>query len=115
MNVPEITDRQFRKYGAEPISVVLLHGGPGGIGEMTPVALRLSSSFGVLEHFQTRFSIQEELLVLRALIENKTMPPIVLLFLGNVGIRHGLKEKREISFSLSCKMNFNKRLKASAT
>ena len=42
----------FRKYGSSSISVVLLDGGPGAIGEMEPVAKRLSSFHGILEHFQ---------------------------------------------------------------
>ena len=69
----------FRKYGDGSISVVLLHGGPGGIGEMRPVAKRLSTVQGILEPFQTKFSLQEELLTLKDLLEKETKIPVVLV------------------------------------
>ena len=68
-----------RKYGAAPIFVILIHGGPGGIGEMAPIAQRISSFFGILEHFQRSFSIQEELHILKELIEKYANPPVVII------------------------------------
>ena len=45
-----------RAYGKAPYTVVLVHGGPGAAGEMTPVAKRLSNNRGILEPFQTSTS-----------------------------------------------------------
>jgi len=39
----------LRKYGKEPFSIAVIHGGPGAGGEMAPVARELSSHWGVLE------------------------------------------------------------------
>ena len=69
----------FRKYGESPVSVVLLHGGPGGIGEMAPVAKKLSAFHGILEPFQAKLSIQEELYTLMTLVEKETTTPITLI------------------------------------
>ena len=71
--------RPYRKYGTLPVSVVLLHGGPGAIGEMAPVAQRLSTFCGVLEFFQTKFSISEELLELKNVIKKESLDSIVLI------------------------------------
>jgi pimeloyl-ACP methyl ester carboxylesterase len=75
----ESMNTSYRKYGASPISIVVLHGGPGAIGDMAPVAQRLSSFYGVLEPFQKKFSIDEELMVLKNILEKETLEPIVLI------------------------------------
>jgi hypothetical protein len=43
----------LRKYGREPYTLALIHGGPGAPGEMAPVARELSRAYGVLEPLQT--------------------------------------------------------------
>ncbi|MBC5622944.1 alpha/beta fold hydrolase [Butyricimonas hominis] len=48
-----------RRYGSAPYSVVLVHGGPGAKGSLKPMAEELSLQNGVLEPFQTRYSIEE--------------------------------------------------------
>lgn len=69
----------YRIYGAQPISVVVLHGGPGGIGEIAPLAKRISSFCGVLEPFQKQTSINDELLYLASLFKKKANPPLILI------------------------------------
>jgi pimeloyl-ACP methyl ester carboxylesterase len=69
----------YRKYGTLPIQVVILHGGPGAIGEMTPVAKKLASFCAVLEPFQTKLSLQEELLFLKDLLKKEAKPPVILI------------------------------------
>lgn len=51
--------RDFRKYGKPPFSVILLHGGPGAVGDLAAVADIVSSKTGVIEALQTRYSIEE--------------------------------------------------------
>lgn len=41
----------LRKYGSEPFTVAVIHGGPGAAGEMAPVAKEISAYRGVLEPF----------------------------------------------------------------
>lgn len=50
-------NKTIRKYGLEPFQAVLLHGGPGAIGELNCVAKELSKNFGVLELLQTQKSV----------------------------------------------------------
>jgi len=41
--------QNFREYGKAPFKTAVIHGGPGGSGEMAPVARELSSTRGILE------------------------------------------------------------------
>lgn len=59
-----------RVYGNKPYKVVVVHGGPGGPGEMASVANELSSDFGVLEPLQTKSSIDEQVEELKSQINN---------------------------------------------
>ena len=74
-----VAETLYRKYGSSPISVVVLHGGPGGMGEMAPVAQKLSSCCGILELFSRGSSIEEELLELKAALEKETEMPVILI------------------------------------
>lgn len=49
----------IKLHGSSPYSLVLLHGGPGAPGSLKPVAEELSKFLGVIEHLQTRYSINE--------------------------------------------------------
>lgn len=73
------TTIKMRKYGAAPYAAAVLHGGPGGGGEMTPVARELSAVTGVLEPFQTEASIEGQLRELHALLSENADTPIVLI------------------------------------
>lgn len=47
-----------RQYGDTPSRVVVLHGGPGGAGEVEPLARELyRRGHAVLEPFQTRRTV----------------------------------------------------------
>jgi pimeloyl-ACP methyl ester carboxylesterase len=46
-----------RFYGAPPHRVLLVHGGPGGAGEMSPLARRLEPHLSLIEAMQTKRSI----------------------------------------------------------
>lgn len=51
-----------RRWGPAPYRTALVHGGPGGAGEMAPLARELSAhGHGVLEPFQTEFSVESQL------------------------------------------------------
>jgi pimeloyl-ACP methyl ester carboxylesterase len=68
-----------RKYGHPPYLVALLHGGPGAAGEMEPVAIRLSHSFGVLEFLQTKKSVKGQVEELKKQINSFSKLPLVLI------------------------------------
>jgi len=69
----------YKKYGSSPYKVVLVHGGPGAPGEMAPVARELSKDFGVLEPFQTRSSLMEQIEELKKVLEEQGSLPVVLI------------------------------------
>lgn len=68
----------LNKYGNEPFSVAVLHGGPGAAGEMALVAKELSTICGIIEPFQTEKSIEGQLQELKGLLEKHAVFPIVL-------------------------------------
>lgn len=45
--------KSLRIYGNPPYQIALIHGGPGGAGEIAPVAAHLSKKYSVLEPLQT--------------------------------------------------------------
>lgn len=67
-----------RSWGCAPYRVALVHGGPGGVGEMMPLARELSASgHGVLEPFQTAFSVDAQVGELRDLLDEHA--PLILI------------------------------------
>src|SRR5215467_7004708 len=68
-----------RKYGRPPFDTVLVHGGPGGAGEMAPVARRLGQRFGVIEALQTEMSVDGQVKELCATIETHADLPVTLV------------------------------------
>lgn len=68
-----------RKYGYPPYKVALLHGGPGAPGEMAPVAKQLSKVCGVLEPFQTKATIEGQILELHTILKDNVGLPIILI------------------------------------
>lgn len=66
-------------YGKRPYSVVLVHGGPGAAGEMAPVAVELSSEFGVLEPLQRAKTIEGQIEELAGLLESTAHLPCFLV------------------------------------
>jgi len=69
----------IRAYGDPPYKVALLHGGPGAAGEMTPVAIELSKSHGVLEPFQTASSLNGQLDELKEFLQAGATPPVSIV------------------------------------
>ena len=68
-----------RKYGKAPFTVAVIHGGPGGAGEVAPVARELSSKYGVLEPLQTAVSVDGQVEELKAVLEKEAELPVVLI------------------------------------
>jgi len=69
----------LRRYGKTPFSVVVIHGGPGARGEMKPVALELSRTYGVLEYLQTATSINGQIKELKNSLNKHTNLPVTLI------------------------------------
>ena len=70
---------EVRKYGKEPYQAVLVHGGPGAAGELKAVAIELEKNLGVLEPFQTKLTIQKQVLELKDQIDSNTSIPVTLI------------------------------------
>jgi len=70
---------KFRLYGKSPFDVVVVHGGPGAGGEMSPVARELASERGVLEPLQTALSFDGQVEELKSIIDAETNPPVILI------------------------------------
>ncbi|VVS95683.1 alpha/beta fold hydrolase [Desulfoluna spongiiphila] len=68
-----------RKYGKAPFEVAVVHGGPGGAGEMAPVARELSREWGVLEPLQTARSLEGQVEELFAALSNHAPGPVALI------------------------------------
>jgi pimeloyl-ACP methyl ester carboxylesterase len=69
----------LRKYGEQPFNIVLVHGGPGGAGEIAPVARVLSKDFGILEPLQTKNSIDGQIKELRETLQANANFPVKLV------------------------------------
>jgi pimeloyl-ACP methyl ester carboxylesterase len=69
----------LREHGAAPLRVAVVHGGPGAAGELWPVARRLAVTRGVLEPMQTATTLDGQVEELRAVIETRADPPVVLV------------------------------------
>jgi len=72
-------DGEVRKYGNTPYKVILVHGGPGGAGELKPIAFELGKQFGVIEPFQTKLSITNQVEELKNQIDSNTSLPVILI------------------------------------
>lgn len=74
------THKNVRQYGGTPSRVVVLHGGPGGAGEVEPLALELGRrGHAVLEPFQTRHSVDAQVEELKSQIDGFCIPPVVII------------------------------------
>lgn len=74
MNTPSV-----RLHGGPPYSVVVLHGGPGALGEMAPVAQELSKQQGVLETLQKETSVDRQVEELRLALKEYGQLPATLI------------------------------------
>ncbi len=71
--------KNYRKYGNSPFSIALIHGGPGGPGEMRPVAIELSKEYGVIEPLQTKTSIKGQVEELYNTLKCHADNPVTLI------------------------------------
>ncbi len=74
-----MSDKNFKKWGNSPYQIVVVHGGPGAPGSMAPVARELSKYTGVLEPYQTGYSIREQIEELAHVIQNQGEWPVTLI------------------------------------
>jgi len=71
---------QNRIYGSSPVRIVVVHGGPGGAGELAPLARGLADlGHGVLEPMQTELSVAGQVDELAGVIARNCQEPIVLI------------------------------------
>jgi len=68
-----------RKYGKSPLSIAVVHGGPGAAGEMEPVAREIAAICGVLEPIQTATSLEGQVEELKTILENEGGLPVTLV------------------------------------
>jgi len=71
----------FRKYGSDPFRVVVIHGGPGAVGSVAPIARKLGHTRGVLEPLQTATTLDGQIEELRLVVEQNATPPV--MFIGH--------------------------------
>ena len=69
----------IRRYGKEPFSVVVVHGGPGAGGELAPVARELGKARGVLEPIQSATSLKGQVAELHAVLQDEANLPVTLI------------------------------------
>ncbi|HCE70832.1 alpha/beta fold hydrolase [Ruegeria pomeroyi] len=72
--------QDVRQYGDMPSRVVVLHGGPGGAGEVEPLARELGNrGHAVLEPFQTCQTVGGQVDELSSHIERFCAPPVTVI------------------------------------
>ncbi len=69
----------FRTYGSTPYGIAVIHGGPGGLGQVAPVGRRLSEIAGVLEPLQTATSLKGQIQELHDVIQANATEPVTLI------------------------------------
>ncbi|MFA5015769.1 MAG: alpha/beta hydrolase, partial [Actinomycetota bacterium] len=74
-----VNKKNLRKYGKSPFSIAVLHGGPGVSGEMAPVAIELSKSWGILEPLQTAESLDGQVQELHDVLKKYGSLPVTLI------------------------------------
>lgn len=68
-----------RKYGKPPFKTAVIHGGPGGAGQLISLAKKLSEMFGVLEPLQTAKSIEGQVQELHDVLKSNSDYPVTLI------------------------------------
>jgi pimeloyl-ACP methyl ester carboxylesterase len=71
--------KNFRTYGKSPFAIAVVHGGPGAVGEMEPVARHFAFEFGVLEPFQTATTLNGQVEELKTVLQENTDLSVVLV------------------------------------
>ncbi|MBN2104155.1 alpha/beta hydrolase [bacterium] len=71
--------KNYRVYGKAPLSIAVIHGGPGAAGEMASVAEALASDCGIFEPFQTADSVQGQIEELKTQLNKMAKAPVILI------------------------------------
>ncbi len=71
--------KNFRKYGARPYKIAVVHGGPGAPGSVTPVARELAADAGILEPLQTKDSLEGQIQELHDVLNEHADLPVILI------------------------------------
>jgi pimeloyl-ACP methyl ester carboxylesterase len=71
--------QRSRTHGRDPFRIVLVHGGPGGAGELFQLAEDLSEIEGVLEPLQSERTVSGQVEELGRSIEEKCSLPVILV------------------------------------
>lgn len=71
--------KNCRMYGPPPYYVAVVHGGPGGPGQVAPIARTLSNKCGVLEPLQTKESLDEQIEELHSILKQHNDSQIILI------------------------------------
>lgn len=69
----------LRRYGKAPFNVAVVHGGPGAVGEMAPVARELAFDWGILEPLQRATSLEGQVEELRITLQENADRPVTLI------------------------------------
>ncbi len=69
----------LRTYGVAPFELAVVHGGPGGAGQMAPVARMLAQHRGVLEPLQTHKTIEGQIAELCSCLRESTANPVTVI------------------------------------
>ena len=69
----------FRRYGSNPFRVVVIHGGPGAVGSVAPIARTLGQTRGVLEPLQTATTLDGQVEELRLVVQHNATPPVIFI------------------------------------
>jgi pimeloyl-ACP methyl ester carboxylesterase len=72
-------EETIKKHGVPPFRVLVIHGGPGAAGELTPLAKELARFISILEPFQTRSSIEELIAELNEQVSRYAEIPVILV------------------------------------
>lgn len=71
--------KYLRKYGQQPFTIAVVHGGPGAPGSMAPVARELSRTFGVIEHLESARTIDGQVRELLEVLQDHGQMPVTLI------------------------------------
>jgi len=74
-----IMEETINKHGNPPFRVILIHGGPGAAGELTPLAKELGKFTSILEPFQTKSSVEELVMELDDQVSGNAELPVILV------------------------------------
>jgi len=69
----------LRKYGSPPHQLILIHGGPGAAGQLSPLARKLSAKIGLIEALQTRDTINGLIEEIHDIIMGHARKPVIML------------------------------------